>query len=154
MNVRFVLAAVALFLLPSFRCAADPDIASFQVREGTLITNRATPNVFVFRSGGTDEQMVYDPARFLTAKTKDFDFDVLPGLTHLEGFRTPHGIDLHPEDKKLVELLPKEGREDSLVFKGVDGKLFYLPKDGKTLVIRVDLVLQNGRKVTFWKRRE
>jgi hypothetical protein len=155
MNARFiVLCSVLLFTRP-FLHAQDGSVKSFQAREGILITSSATPRVFVFRCGDAEERIEHDPSRHLRASGAELNFDVIPGLTHLSAILTPNGPDLRPEDKKLAEeQLPKEGRDKLHVFKGADGRLFYLPHDGQTPVIRVDLVLSNDRKVTLWSRKQ
>lgn len=135
--------------------AQKVEIKSFRVREGVLITKSATPFVFIFRAGGVDERMEYDPSYFLRTSAVAVNLDVLPGLRWWSARLTPDRTDLDPEDRKLAEeQLPKEGRDKMLVFTGVDGRLFYLPKDGETPVIRVDLVVGDNQRVTLWTRRQ
>ena len=155
MNARFtVLCAVLLFTQP-FLHSQSGSVKHCEIREGILITSSATPRVFVFRCGEAEERIEYDPSRHLRASGVELNFDVIPGLTNLSAIHTPNGLDLRPEDKKLFEeQVPKEGREKLHVFKGADGRLFYLPHDGETPVIRVDLVLNNDRKVTLWSRKQ
>jgi hypothetical protein len=155
MKARFTVLCAVLLFTQSLLHAQSDTVKSFQAREGVLITSSATPHVFIFRCGDTEERIEYDPGRHLRASGVERNFDVIPGLTYLSAILTPNGLDLRPEDKKLAEeQIPKEGRDKLHIFKGADGRLFYLPHDGATPVIRVDLVLSNDRKVTLWSRKQ
>jgi hypothetical protein len=57
-------------------------------------------------------------------------------------------------DKKLLDAqFHGESTANFYLFRTIEGQLFFLPKEGQTPVVRLDYLLNNGRRVTVWTRK-
>jgi hypothetical protein len=75
----------------------------------------------------------------------------ITGLHYVVAKYVVNGSGWSPEDAKMIAQQFHAGdTRDFYFFKTIEGKLFYLPKEGKTPVIRIDYILKGGITATLW----
>jgi len=149
-----VMASLAVLGLSLARLSAEPAGTVSAVREeGVMVTSLSDPEFFVFRSGVKEEH--FDG----TAESMDAQGGIevgepITGLHYMRPRASVNGPVWNEQDRKLLEAqFHGAGLGSYYLFKTIEGRLFFLPKEGETAVVRVDYTLNNGHKVTVWMRK-
>ncbi len=133
---------------------AQPEGAVSVVKhEGTMLTSLKQPELFIFQSGSKEEH--FDGSQETLESQGGVEvYEPIMGLHYIRPRLSVDGPAWNDEDKKIVDAqFHGAGTGNFYLFKTVEGRLFYLPKEGETAVVRLDWTLKNGRTVTVWERK-
>jgi hypothetical protein len=148
------LSALAILLPGLTRLQAQPEGAVSSVEHtGMMITSKSDPELFIFRCGNTEEH--FDGSSTTMVAQGGWEKgEPIAGLHYLHPRLSVNGPPFTPEDAKLLDAqFHGAATGDYYLFKTIEGRLFFLPKEGETPVVRIDYQLKNGRKVTVWARK-
>lgn len=147
-------ALLGAFFVSIAMLRADPPGAVSSVRhDGIMITSLTQPEFFIFQSG-TREEHFDGSTETMQAQGGIEEGEPITGLHYLRPRPILNGAPWSDEDARLIaEQFHGAATGDFYLFKTIEGRLFFLPKEGETPVVRVDYRLQNGRIVTVWMRK-
>lgn len=150
---RFVF-LLGVLLFPASLLHAQPEGALSVVKsEGVMLTSLKQPEFFIFQSG-TKEEHFDGTQQTMEAQGGIEVGEPITGLHYLRPRMSVDGPAWNDADKRLIDgQFHGAGTGNFYLFKTVEGQLFTLPKEGETVVIRMDWTLKNGRKVTVWARK-
>ncbi len=140
----------AAFLIASPLHGQPDGVVSSVKTEGVIVTKRANPEHFYFDHGIREEH--FDG----TMETMQFEGgptvgEPIVGLHYVVPKYVVNGSGWDPADEKLIADQFHAGRTgDFYFFRTIEGKLFYLPKEGQTAVVRIDYILKGGQTTTLW----
>jgi hypothetical protein len=150
---RFLAGLGLLFFTIGVLSAQPEGVVSSVRREGVMVTSASQPELFIFQCDNAEEHFdgSGDAIRALGG------VDVAEPITGLHYMRPRLVVNASPWSPEDTKLLDAEFHGAALggfyLFKTVEGRIFYLPKQGETPVVRIDYVLKGGRTVTVWARK-
>jgi hypothetical protein len=152
--MKRLLAGFGVLLITIGVLHAQPEgVVSSVRREGVMVTSASQPEFFIFQSGVAEEH--FDGSGDSIRALGGIEVaEPITGLHYMRPRLVVNASPWSPEDAKLLDAeFHGASTGNFYLFKTVEGRLFYLPKQGETPVVRIDYVLKGGRTVTVWARK-
>jgi hypothetical protein len=133
---------------------ADPEGAVSSVKHaGVMVTSQSQPELFIFKCETSEEH--FDGTSATMVAEGGFEKgEPITGLHYIHPKLKVNSPPFNPEDTKLIDAqFHGAPTADYYLFKTIEGRLFFLPKEGETPVVRIDYKLKNGRTATVWMRK-